>query len=136
MAEERPPKDLAEVQARIEQDVRPWGAFRRYPLEGVSSVKVLTVNPGGVLSLQFHRQRDEFWVALDEGLEVTLGERVFRPRPGEELWVPRGTAHRIRGVGEKPARILECWFGPSEESDIVRLEDAYGRLSPEHSCPK
>ncbi len=127
MRDERPPQDMEEFQARIEHDVRPWGSFRRYPHEGVSSVKILTVNPGGVLSLQLHYRRDEFWLILDEGIEMTLGERVFRPRPGEELWIPRGTRHRARGVGERPARVLELWFGPSEESDIVRLEDVYGR---------
>lgn len=127
MPEEGPPKDFKEFQMRIEEDLRPWGAFRRYPHEGVSSVKVLTVNPGGVLSLQLHRCRDEFWLVLDEGIEVTLGERVFRPRVGEEIWIPRKTPHRARGVGEKPARVLELWFGASEESDIQRLEDVYGR---------
>jgi mannose-6-phosphate isomerase-like protein (cupin superfamily) len=93
-------------------------------------VKILTVNPGGVLSLQYHHRRDEFWLVLDEGIEMTLGDRVFTPRPGEEIWIPRGTRHRARGVGAKPARVLELWFGPSEESDIVRLEDFYGRTSP------
>lgn len=130
MRKGRPPENWEEFQSGIEHDVRPWGAFRRYPHEGVSSVKILTVNPGGVLSLQFHHHRDEFWLVLDEGIEMTLGERVFRPRPGEEIWIPRGTRHRARGVGERPARVLELWFGPSEESDIVRLEDFYGRSSP------
>jgi len=130
MRDERPPTHWEEFQARIEHDVRPWGAFRRYPHEGVSSVKILTVNPGGVLSLQYHHRRDEFWLVLDEGIEMTLGDRVFTPRPGEEVWIPRGTRHRARGVGAKPARVLELWFGPSEESDIVRLEDFYGRTSP------
>lgn len=129
MADERPPMDMAEFQERTVTDSRPWGSFRRYPHAGVSSVKILTVNPGGVLSLQFHHQRDEFWVVLDEGIEVTLGDRILRPRAGEELWIPRETPHRARGIGDRPARILELWFGPSSEEDIVRLEDLYGRTA-------
>ncbi len=111
----------------IIQDHRPWGAFRRFPHEGVSSIKVITVNPGGILSLQYHNGRDEFWLVLDEGVEMTVGDRVWRPAAGEEIWIPKGTKHRARGVGDKPARVMELWVGPSEETDIVRLEDAYNR---------
>jgi mannose-6-phosphate isomerase-like protein (cupin superfamily) len=93
----------------------------------VSSIKILSVNPGGVLSLQYHHRRDEFWLVLDEGLEMTVGERVWRPAAGEEVWIPRGAHHRARGVGAEPARVLELWIGDSEESDIVRLEDVYRR---------
>lgn len=111
----------------ILEDHRPWGKFRRFPHEGVSSIKIITVNPGGILSLQYHHGRDEFWLVLDEGLEMTAGDRVWRPAAGEEVWIPKGTKHRARGVGDKPARVMELWIGPSEESDIVRLEDAYNR---------
>ena len=111
----------------ILEDHRPWGKFRRFPHEGVSSIKIITVNPGGILSLQYHHLRDEFWLVLDDGLEVTAGDRVWRPAAGEEIWIPKGTRHRARGVGDKPARFMELWIGPSEESDIVRIEDAYNR---------
>ena len=116
-----------EFKKGILEDHRPWGKFRRFPHEGVSSIKIITVNPGGILSLQYHRGRDEFWVVLDEGLEMTAGDRVWRPAAGEEVWIPKGTSHRARGVGDKPARVMELWIGPSEESDIVRVEDAYNR---------
>lgn len=116
-----------EFKEGILEDHRPWGKFRRFPHEGISSVKIITVNPGGILSLQYHNKRDEFWVILDEGVEMTVGERVWRPFAGEEVWIPKGTRHRARGVGEKPARFFELWVGPSEEDDIVRLEDAYQR---------
>lgn len=114
-------------QAGIVEDHRPWGGFLSFPLEGVTSVKILTVAPGGVLSLQYHRRRDEYWLVLDEGLEVTVDDRVWRPAPGEAVWVPKSARHRARGVGDRPARILELWIGNSEESDIVRIEDLYGR---------
>jgi mannose-6-phosphate isomerase len=116
-----------EFKEAILEDHRPWGQFRRFPHEGVSSIKVITVNPGGILSLQYHNKRDEFWVILDEGLEMTAGDRVWLPAAGEEIWIPKGTRHRARGVGVKPARFFELWVGPSEEDDIVRVEDAYSR---------
>lgn len=111
----------------ITEDRRPWGAFKRFPLEGVSSAKIITVEPGGTLSLQFHHNRDEFWVILDDGLEMTLGDKVWRPMPGAEIWIPKGTPHRARGVGHRTARFFELWVGDSDESDIVRIEDVYKR---------
>jgi mannose-6-phosphate isomerase-like protein (cupin superfamily) len=121
------PDSYEEFEKGILEDHRPWGRFRRFPHEGVSSIKIITVNPGGILSLQYHHGRDEFWLVLDDGLEMTVGERVWRPTAGEEIWIPKETRHRVRGVGDGPARVMELWIGPSEESDIVRLEDAYNR---------
>lgn len=118
---------FAKFRQGILEDHRPWGKFRRFPLEGVSSIKIITVDPGGILSLQYHHGRDEFWVVLDDGIEMTAGDKVWRPSAGDEIWIPRGTKHRARGVGDRPARFMELWIGPSEESDIVRLEDAYNR---------
>jgi mannose-6-phosphate isomerase len=122
-----PPVSEEAYRAAITEDRRPWGKFRQYPHERASSIKIITVDPGGALSLQFHRRRSEFWVILDPGLEVTVGQRTWRPAPGEEVFVPPEALHRLRGVGDRPARVMEIWLGPSEESDIVRVEDVYGR---------
>ncbi len=113
--------------ARIVEDRRPWGKFRVYPHEEAGCLKIITVEPGGMLSLQYHHRRAEFWVVLDEGLEVTIGERVWRPAPNEEIYIPREARHRLRSIGPNPARIMEIWLGNSDEADIVRLEDTYGR---------
>ncbi|OGD10353.1 MAG: mannose-6-phosphate isomerase [Candidatus Aminicenantes bacterium RBG_13_62_12] len=111
----------------ISEEHRPWGKFRAFPHRQAGGLKIITVNPGAALSLQLHRRRAEFWVALDAGLEVTVGGRVIRPEPDDEIFIPAETAHRLRNTGGRPARILEIWVGESEESDIVRLEDIYGR---------
>jgi mannose-6-phosphate isomerase-like protein (cupin superfamily) len=116
-----------DYRAAVVEDVRPWGKFRSYPRALVESIKIITVSPGAALSLQFHRRRCEFWVILDPGLEVTVGERVWRPRPDQEVFIPAETPHRLRCLGPAPGRVMELWLGPSDESDIVRLEDAYGR---------
>jgi len=124
-----PEKNSTETSYRagIVEDRRPWGRFRRYPHEDAGSIKIITVNPGGVLSLQYHDRRDEFWVVLDAGLEMTVGDRVWRPAAGEEVFIPRKTPHRARNTGAAPARVMEIWVGRSDEADIVRLKDDYGR---------
>lgn len=111
----------------IVEDVRPWGRFRRFPHEEAGGIKIVTVEPGGRLSLQYHESRDEFWVALDAGLEITAGDRVWTAAPNEEIFIPRRAPHRVRNVGDSPARFLEIWVGRSSESDIVRLQDDYDR---------
>ena len=120
-------KDFDEFKKGIMEDHRPWGSFRRFPHEGVSSVKVITVKPGGLLSLQYHNTRDEFWVVLDDGLEITIGDQKIAAKKGDEMWIPRKTLHRAKGIGKEPARFFELWLGDSQEDDIVRVEDVYKR---------
>ena len=114
----------------INEDIRPWGKFRSYPHKEARSIKIITVNPGQALSLQYHRRRCEFWVILDKGLEITIGEKIWQPKENEEIFIPRKTPHRLRCVGPKCARVMEIWIGDSEEEDMVRLEDDYGRVKP------
>lgn len=125
MSETKSPE--AAFRAGITEDARPWGKFRRFPHEGVSSVKIITVSPGGRLSFQYHHGRSEFWVVLDAGLEVTVGDRAWQPAPDEEIFIAAGTPHRVRNKGTAPARVMEIWLGPSTEEDIVRIEDDYCR---------
>jgi mannose-6-phosphate isomerase-like protein (cupin superfamily) len=117
----------AGFRGRIVEDVRPWGKFRRFPHEEAGSIKIITVEPGGRLSLQYHEGRAEFWVVLDPGLEITVGERVWAAAPNEEIFIPRRAPHRVRNAGRAPARFMEIWIGDSAESDIVRLSDDYSR---------
>jgi mannose-6-phosphate isomerase len=118
----------AAYRGRVIEDIRPWGKFRRYPHEEAGSIKIITVNPGGLLSLQYHRRRAEFWIVLDPGLEVTVGDRVWSPAVNEEVYVPKGARHRLRNIGRAPGRVMEIWIGASGEDDIVRVEDGYGRI--------
>ena len=111
----------------IIEDVRPWGRFRRFPHEDAGSIKIITVEPGARLSLQYHESRAEFWVVLDPGLEITVGDHVWTADPNEEIVIPRGAVHRARNTGPTPARFMEIWIGHSSEADIVRLQDDYRR---------
>jgi mannose-6-phosphate isomerase len=123
-----PCPDEQDFRSRIIEDVRPWGKFRSFPLDQAGSLKIITVLPGARLSLQYHRRRSEFWVVLDPGLEVTVGDKVWLPVPNDEVFVPLGAPHRLRCLGDGPGRVMEVWLGESTEDDIVRVEDVYGRV--------
>jgi mannose-1-phosphate guanylyltransferase/mannose-6-phosphate isomerase len=87
----------------------------------------MRVEPGQRLSLQAHQRRSELWIVFDAGAEVTIGDEIFHPLPGEELWIPFNTKHRLAGVGKEPTRVLEVAFGDWQSDDIVRYEDDYQR---------
>jgi mannose-6-phosphate isomerase len=111
---------------------KPWGKFEQYTHNMLSTVKVITVQPGGALSLQYHHSRDELWVVLDAGARIEVGNHVIQPQVGERVFIPRTTAHRLSAAGDRPVRILEVSFGEFDEDDIIRLEDVYGRAPAPH----
>lgn len=113
---------------KIKEEVRPWGKFRSFPYDEARSIKIITVNPAKAISLQYHNRRSEFWVVLDKGLEITMGNKVWEPDSGEEIFIHQKSLHRVRCLGKLPARVMEIWIGDSDESDIVRLKDDYGRV--------
>jgi mannose-6-phosphate isomerase len=108
-------------------DERPWGRFDQYSHNEVTTVKVITVDPGHRLSLQRHSHRSEYWVLLDGPMDVTVGERSWRAHPGERIWIPAGAVHRAGNPGPVRARILELAYGEFDEADIERIADDYAR---------
>lgn len=106
---------------------RPWGSFEQFTTNARTTVKVITVDPGARLSLQRHTHRDEQWVILDDGVEVEVGGEVSRPPVASQVWVPRGTLHRMANVGLAPVRVLEISYGDFDEDDIERIADDYNR---------
>jgi mannose-6-phosphate isomerase len=108
------------------EDRRPWGRFRRYTLNEPSTVKLITVEAGQVLSLQRHQHRDELWIVLDDAIWVELDGARVPTGAGDEHFIPRGTLHRVGAEGAA-GRFVEIAFGDFDEDDIERLDDAYGR---------
>jgi mannose-6-phosphate isomerase len=106
---------------------KPWGKFEQYVHNAACTVKIITVAPGGTLSRQYHRNRDEFWVVLDERACVERDGETLYPAPEEKLFIPRWTVHRLSAEGDGPVRILEISPGEFDEDDIDCLDDVYGR---------
>lgn len=109
-------------------EVRPWGSFTRYTHNELSTVKIINVLPNQQLSLQYHEKREEFWRILRGTATLIIDGKTIQANPGEEFYIKKGESHRIAALGDE-VEILEISFGEFDESDIVRLEDKYGRTS-------
>lgn len=100
------------------------------------SPKLLVVAPGKRLSWQYHNRRAEVWRVLEGKVGVVTSETdKEEPRKtagqGDVLHIECGERHRLEGL-EKWAVLAEIWQHtdvdhPSDESDIIRLSDDYGR---------
>ena len=68
---------------------------------------------------------------VTEGIpKITINKNIFFLKPGETIFIPRGTIHRIENVNRKPVKIMEAQLGLIlKETDIVRYEDVYGRIN-------
>ena len=108
------------------RSTRPWGHFERFTLNQKSTVKLIHIDPGSSLSLQYHVHRSEFWRVVDGECSAVVDKRVVRMSQNDELVVPAGVVHRLT-AGPNGARILEIAVGDFSENDIVRLEDGWGR---------
>lgn len=109
-------------------DFRPWGQEVWLTRDGVepAMVKAITVKPGEALSLQYHHNRDEFWYVVSGNGRAEIDGATKELSAGISCFVPRETRHRIYG-GTIPLIFVECAYGTFDESDIVRLDDKYGR---------
>ena len=108
---------------------RPWGTFDVLMTEYNFLVKILEINPGGILSLQSHNHRAETWSIVEGTARVTLDGDVIEKTAGEAICVPLGAQHRIENPRDETLKIVEVQIGSLlEEEDIVRYADEYGRL--------
>lgn len=105
---------------------KPWGGFSQYAFNEQCTVKIIEVKKGETLSLQSHKNRDELWIALDEGLKIEIDCECCGSKPGGEYFIPKGSKHRLSSI-DRDARLLEVSFGEFDEDDITRYEDKYGR---------
>ena len=106
---------------------KPWGEEIIFAETDRYAGKVLVVKQGEILSLQYHRKKDEtlylyrgrvrLWIER-EGHLVESEMRV-----GDVQRVPPNTRHRIEALED--SEIFEV--SSPELDDVVRLEDRYGR---------
>lgn len=136
---------------------RPWGGFfvieeaeaeafatRFFPGLNVSdlvggrkvSPKILLVAPGKRLSWQYHHRRSEVWRVVEGTVGIvrsTTDEQgeLGRYTVNDVVTLAQGERHRLVGL-EDWGIVAEIWQHtdpehPSDESDIVRLQDDFGR---------
>ncbi len=107
---------------------RPWGAWTVLETGIGYKVKRLEVLPGKRLSLQKHVHRSEHWVVVQGTARVTKGDGVILRHTNQWTFIPVGTVHRLENPDSRPLVVIEVQSGNDlRETDIVRLEDDFGR---------
>lgn len=106
---------------------RPWGRYREYARNEPCTVWIVEMESGQTGSLQSHQHFDELWIMLTDGGQVQLDDEVRQVRAGDEIFIPRGTKHRLSNTGEEVFRMMEVAYGQVQDEDKVRYEDKYGR---------
>ena len=107
---------------------KPWGYELRWAATDRYLGKVLHVNKGEALSLQYHERKDEYQYLVKGCVDIELGGpdgglTTYRMRAGDTLHIVPGTRHRITAVEDSD--IFEV--STPEGDDVVRLSDRYGR---------
>ena len=103
---------------------------------GALSPKILVVAPEKRLSWQYHKRRAEIWRVIQGQAGVkrsatdTEGELELL-NVGDTITLQQGERHRLIGLDDY-AVIAEIWQHtdanhPSDEEDIVRVQDDFGR---------
>ncbi len=107
---------------------KPWGHELIWARTDRYVGKILHIEPGHLLSLQYHERKDET-------IHVLRGEIVFRVKvdgklterrmkEGESYHITPRTVHQMEAV--MSSDLLEV--STPELDDVVRLEDRYGRV--------
>jgi mannose-6-phosphate isomerase-like protein (cupin superfamily) len=136
---------------------RPWGGFyvidegqaaqfvrHFFPEENLDEIKItnklspkiLIVAPQKRLSWQYHYRRAEIWKCISDKVSVATSDtdeqkHLHVLHRGEIIKLPTGTRHRLIGMNEWGI-VAEIWqhtdeLNPSDENDIVRLQDDFNR---------
>ena len=107
---------------------KPWGHELIWALTERYCGKVLVIEAGRRLSLQYHERKDESILVLSGRMRFHLaGEdgvvRTEELGPGDARRVPVGRTHRYEAI--ERTELLEV--STPELEDVVRVEDDYGR---------
>ena len=106
---------------------KPWGYELHWAKTDRYVGKLIHINKGHALSLQYHNQKDEtifLWAGkmlFEIDVNGTLTKREMLP--GESVHVTPPTIHRMTAIED--CDVFEV--STPELHDVVRLEDRYGR---------
>jgi mannose-6-phosphate isomerase len=107
---------------------KPWGHELHWAVTDRYVGKVLVIEPGKRLSLQYHEVKDESILVVSGRLRLLLEDedgvdRIEELGPGEHRRVPTGRRHRYEAI--ERTELVEV--STPELDDVVRLSDDYGR---------
>jgi mannose-6-phosphate isomerase-like protein (cupin superfamily) len=108
---------------------KPWGHEIIWAHTDRYVGKILHINAGQALSVQYHNRKDEtvyllsgemiYWVKLDGSEEL----QDMKLKVGEAFRITPGTIHYMEAVTD--CDVLEA--STPDLDDVVRLSDRYGR---------
>tara|TARA_A100001515_G_scaffold143718_1_gene145613 strand:+ start:629 stop:967 length:339 start_codon:yes stop_codon:yes gene_type:complete len=104
---------------------KPWGHEIRWAITEKYLGKILHIDAGHQLSLQYHEVKDESIYVLEGTLLVKDKERVRILEQGESMRIQPGTIHRFCAPHTTHVKLIEV--STPEIDDVVRIEDDYGR---------
>ncbi len=114
----------------------PEENFEQLKLSEKLSPKILMVAPEKRLSWQYHHRRAEIWKCIEGNVGVITSntdeeKEQYVLKAGEKIKLEKGERHRLVGLSIWGI-VAEIWQhtdadNPSDEDDIVRLQDDFGR---------
>jgi mannose-6-phosphate isomerase-like protein (cupin superfamily) len=114
---------INDLSSKIE---KPWGWEEILEKNDKYVVKLLHVNAGQRLSLQYHgRKTETLFMFAGEGYVSTPYESRFFDERLQKIHMPPGQMHRVAASATIDMELLEV--STPELDDVVRIEDDYGR---------
>ena len=116
----------------VKQTEKPWGREVLWAHTDKYAGKILHINKGESLSLQYHEEKDETIYVLAGTLVFTyrkgnsFDEARITLKAGENISIPPRVIHRMEAF-DGPVVLLEA--STPELDDVTRLSDRYGRCS-------
>lgn len=121
----------AEIYQAPRQD-KPWGYERIFAVvEGRYAGKIIHVNAGQSLSLQYHEEKEETIFLLSGAAVIQYGPigaelAELKFGPGDTIHIPAKIVHRVTAVTDVVFAETST-AQPGWRDDVVRLRDNYGR---------
>ena len=107
---------------------KPWGYELIFAKTGRYVGKILHINRGESLSLQYHEMKEETLYVVEGELRLTIehdgDRRDLILRKGEAFHIPPRLIHRMEAIADTDVAEVST----PEIHDVVRLEDRYGRV--------
>ena len=108
---------------------RPWGNYHIIAKNTGYQIKEIKVFKNSKLSLQKHNNRSEFWQIVKGESKIIIEDDEYFLKEKEHIYIPKETVHRIENIGNEELIFIEIQLGENlQESDIIRIEDDYGRV--------